>query len=420
MQKKLIVVADDFAGACDTGVQFRKSGLKVKVIINDQQLQKDLKHSDILVVDLESRFDTRDAAYGKCLNLGKQLHKQGNAIVYKKIDSTFRGNIGAEIDGLMEGLQVKVTFLAAALPAYGRSTEKGMVYVNDIKLEDTEVANDPRTPVKHSNITEIIGLQTKRRCSLITADMQAGSIGEIHEILSKKIDAGAEILIFDCRDDKDLEKISVIVNEFIDKSIMIAGTAGLATHMGKTSFSAHDRIGFVFSGSIRERNHHQLKHTIDDGHCCLCFIDGKALLEKENITDKMIGLVVSELNKGTRRFIFTTAISKEDVESVFAFSREKGLSNLQVAENIATGIGSLAGVLINTFHPSGVLLIGGDIAFKVVQSLAATGINVDQEFLPGIPIGTLTGCTIRSVIATKAGAFGNNDAITKTLEFLMV
>jgi uncharacterized protein YgbK (DUF1537 family) len=57
MLKKLIIVADDFTGANDTGVQFRKPGLKVNVIIDSNRLKEEADECDVLVIDLESRMD---------------------------------------------------------------------------------------------------------------------------------------------------------------------------------------------------------------------------------------------------------------------------------------------------------------------------------------------------------------------------
>ena len=42
MQKKLIIIADDFTGANDTGVQFRKAGFKVNVIIDSHDIKEEL------------------------------------------------------------------------------------------------------------------------------------------------------------------------------------------------------------------------------------------------------------------------------------------------------------------------------------------------------------------------------------------
>ena len=417
MKKKLVIVADDFTGANDTGVQFRKAGLKVNVIINTHQLIEDFEHTDVLVIDIESRFVTQEDAYQKCYNLGKQLCALGDIIVYKKLDSTLRGNIGAEIDGLMDGLQLKVTLLAPGWPLNGRTTHNGEVYLHGVKLEHTEVANDPRTPVKISRIAEIIHLQSARKCSEVSTVFFEEDPFETNEFIRKEIESGTEIIIFDAVEEKDLESIARLIEHSENISMLIAGSAGLADHLRELSFVHPNRLSFVFSGSVSERTSSQIRYAIDHDNCRLVFIHGEDLLNEDLKSEQLIADVWEGIQKGERQFIFTSAISPDDTEKVFFEAQKRSLSKDEVAERVALGIGKLAAILIERFHPSGVLLTGGDIAIKTVLALNATGINIDREIFPGIPSGLLTGCPIRSIIATKSGSFGADDAILKTLEF---
>ncbi len=420
MQKKLVIVADDFTGANDTGVQFRKAGLKVNVIINTHQLKEDLEQTDVLVVDIESRFDTKEASYKKCFDLGKQLYDIGNIIVYKKLDSTLRGNIGAEIDGLMDALQIEVALLAPALPSNGRTTHNGEVYVHGVKLENTEVVNDPRTPVRLSRIAEIIHLQSTRKCSEVSTGVFEESSVRTNEVVSKEIESGSEIIIFDSIEETDLKNIAQLIENMGNRSVLIAGSAGLANHLREMPFVRHHRLNFVFSGSVSETSRTQIRYTIDQGKCRLYLIEGKDLLNQDLQSEQLIAGVLEDIQKGERQFIFTSAISMDDVEKVFFEAQKRGFLKDRAADLVAVGLGKLAALLIERFHPSGVLLTGGDIAIKTVMALKATGINIDQEILPGIQSGTLTGCTIRSIIATKAGGFGADDAISKTLDFFYI
>ncbi len=177
-------------------------------------------------------------------------------------------------------------------------------------------------------------------------------------------------------------------------------------------------MNFVFSGSVSEKSRSQIRYTIDQGNCRLYLIDGKDLLNQDLKSGQLIASILADVEKGERRFIFTSAVTMEDVEKVFFEARERGLSKHAAAETVALNMGKLAAILIERFHPSGVLLTGGDIAIKTVMALNVTGISIDREILPGVPSGLLTGCTIRSIIATKAGGFGADDAISKTLEYL--
>jgi 2-keto-3-deoxygluconate permease len=90
----IMVVADDFTGANDTGVQFAKSNLKSIVITDKENISKTFDACDVLIVDTESRFDSPDIAYRKLFETGKTVRKKNLMCIYKKLDSTFRGNIG--------------------------------------------------------------------------------------------------------------------------------------------------------------------------------------------------------------------------------------------------------------------------------------------------------------------------------------
>ena len=53
----------------------------------------------MLVLNTESRFDNAETAYRKAYDTGKIVLPEQIKYFYKKLDSTMRGNIGAEISG---------------------------------------------------------------------------------------------------------------------------------------------------------------------------------------------------------------------------------------------------------------------------------------------------------------------------------
>lgn len=416
---KFIVIADDFTGANDTGVQFTKAGFKVNVVINTGRLIEEVEQCDVLVIDLESRLDSQEVAYDKSFSLGRLLAKMENLTIYKKLDSTLRGNIGAEIDGLMDALEIGIAFVTPALPVNGRTTENGEVYVHGVKLAETEAAYDPRTPVKHSRIADIIGIQSKRTCHQISTDFFKKTYAERNDYLAREINKGSQIFIFDSRDENDLANVTLTIENFKSPSLIV-GSAGLANHLTKTFLKFQKRLAFVFSGSVSEKSRDQVKYAIEQSNCKLIFLDGEKLLNDSYNPDEIIKVVSAGIASESNRFIFASAIVREDVEKVFSFAKQQGIQKALAAAKIALSIGRLAATLIETFHPYAVLLTGGETAINTVNALNATGIHINGEILPGIQSGILTGCLIRSVIATKAGGFGERDAISKTLEFLKV
>ena len=58
MVRRIAIVADDFTGACDTGIQFTKRGLSTVVVMGKVKL--DSLHSDVVVIDSETRSKNRE------------------------------------------------------------------------------------------------------------------------------------------------------------------------------------------------------------------------------------------------------------------------------------------------------------------------------------------------------------------------
>ncbi|EDO2269292.1 D-threonate kinase, partial [Salmonella enterica subsp. enterica serovar Braenderup] len=150
---KMMVIADDFTGSNDTGVQLAKKGARTEVMLSASQ--KPSRRADVLVINTESRAMPADqAASAVYAALSPWCETSPAPLVYKKIDSTFRGNIGAEVTAAMRASQRKLAVIAAAIPAAGRTTLEGKCLVNGVPLLETEFASDPKTPIVSSRIAE--------------------------------------------------------------------------------------------------------------------------------------------------------------------------------------------------------------------------------------------------------------------------
>jgi uncharacterized protein YgbK (DUF1537 family) len=73
-------------------------------------------------------------------------------------------------------------------------------------------------------------------------------------------------------------------------------------------------------------------------------------------------------------------------------------------------------LILDRRRPSALVLTGGDVAASVVRALDARGIWLVDELLPGVPLGQLAdGRASEMPVVTKAGGFGNPDAILTML-----
>ena len=111
---KGIIVADDLTGANASGALVKKLGLSVCSLFSLQ----DAPEVDVLSYSTDSRGVAPQEAYRRVYDAFTRLGKGAN-FCNKRIDSTLRGNIGAEIDGALDALGED--YRAVVVPIYGQA-----------------------------------------------------------------------------------------------------------------------------------------------------------------------------------------------------------------------------------------------------------------------------------------------------------
>jgi len=417
--EKLLIVADDFTGACDTGVQFSKNHFSTFVITGTDHLKESLSKCDVLAVNTESRGDDENTAYAKAFNAGHLASTEKIGYFYKKLDSTMRGNIGAEISGLMDSLGLQHCFVVPALPHYGRTTVNGKVLIDGILLEETEFALDPKNPVKESFIPKIIGRQTDKKTAIIIYDYINAGRQTIVEKLQLHLNAGMQIIIFDAKEEKDLDLIASVISEN-KTNALFAGCSGLAEYLAKyLEIKKQRKTNIVIAGSASEVTRRQIDFAVHYLPVKLLDVDTGKLLssgrdeEKKRILDK-----VEECVNRDEDLIIRTAPTREAVTNSFETGERYGMDRFAVSESIASFLGETTGDIIRKFNMKGILLTGGDTAIKTAINLNVSGIILKDEIIHGIPFGHYADEQYKNIIiVSKAGGFGSEDAIFRVLNF---
>jgi uncharacterized protein YgbK (DUF1537 family) len=117
------MIADDLTGACDSGVQFAQNGFKT-VVLRGNEWGKD-PAAELIVVSTDSRNDAPHVARQKVMDACGRMKKQGVHVIYKKIDSTLRGNEGAEIEAVLDACGFSEAVVTPAFPEMGRVVVRG-------------------------------------------------------------------------------------------------------------------------------------------------------------------------------------------------------------------------------------------------------------------------------------------------------
>jgi D-threonate/D-erythronate kinase len=138
-----LVLADDLTGALEAGACFSDC-----LVTTDSSLAT-IRTS--LVIDTETRHLSPVAAASaieRCLRPAK--------LIYKKTDSTLRGNIGFELAVLARTFPERPILYVGAYPALGRTVKNGELHVNGVRVHETAFARDPLNPVTSSSIRELL------------------------------------------------------------------------------------------------------------------------------------------------------------------------------------------------------------------------------------------------------------------------
>lgn len=418
-RSKILIVADDFTGSNDTVAQFCKKKLKCMVSTGGDT-SKLLEQCDVLVIDTESRFDDRDTAYRKAFEAGKSIKGRNISLFYKKIDSTLRGNPGAEISGLMDSLEIKHAIIAPALPVYGRVTIDGNVYVNNMLLEKTEFASDPVSPVKSSYIPEIISSQTDKKTGVIKYPEVLKGKENLADRIEELFSKGVNIVVIDAKEMSDLDTIASAITA-LDEKIIYAGCSGLAGYLAEyTTPEVEKKINIVIAGSASEVTRRQLNFASEKLPVRIIDIDIERIFKKEQALEtKRILEIVKESSDSGKDVIIRAAPESSSVEESFAKGSGYGLERFKVSESIAYFLGDLSRQILSEIRVKGILFTGGDTAIKAAECMGISGTVIQDEIVHGIPYGYFTEDKYKDlIIVSKAGGFGKEDAIVSVLNFL--
>jgi uncharacterized protein YgbK (DUF1537 family) len=406
MRERLAIIADDLTGAMDSSGYFANLGFDTRVILKPGKTDT----ADVMVVSTDSRGDGAILASGKVRAAAKSLK---GMMVYKKIDSTLRGNIAAEIASVMEELAYEKTIVAPAFPAMGRITENDILLVKSVPVAETPFASDPISPVTESSISRRFEQLSGYRVGLITLT----SIKQGAKYLCREINRRPEnILICDTKEEAEL-KIIAAASALARRRYLLCGSGGLArelyiflkktpTSIGALPKGKKSDPALLVVGSRHPLSAHQLQEAHLSLHLPITKLEIESL-DNDVIDAEYFKRIVTEtvdiLHKG-KSLALTLALSKYESNS----SRRLPIILAELAANV------LAKQNLN-----GLFLCGGDTAAAVCRRLEVAAIRVGGEVEPGIPWGLITGGMADGVrIITKAGGFGSEKAIVKSMTYL--
>lgn len=400
--KKCLIIADDFTGANDTGVQFAKRGIETHVVLEGKNIQEE---NISYVLDTESRNLNDKEAYRLLKNHLKGIFDKSYDLVYKKVDSTLRGNIGSELKAVDEAYRPELIIFAPAFPLLGRTTVDGIHFVNGTRIKETEFAKDPQKPVLEDNIQRLLQ-------SVFDEEVIHHSLDEIESNSIKFLEG--RIHSFDVKKNQDLKNI-IIAAKDTNKRILWVGSAGMADMILEIGKPLKPALAIV--GSLSEVSRKQVRYAENKGVSVLK-IDIGDILKGQNQKDYVDDSV--KILKEGKDLILTSAYDTEDYLKAVEVAKTLDISAEEIGDITKNVLGDIGRKVIEQVNNiSGTFLTGGDTAIGFIDKSKALGSCIIDEIATGIPLMKLRGGDFDELkMVTKAGAFGNEDALFYSIEKL--
>lgn len=150
----ILGIADDLTGALEAGAKFARQGLGARVTV--QIAVSGPPEVPVLVIDTETRHLAAEEAGAVVRDAAESALRFTPWLIYKKTDSTLRGNIAAEFRALLELMPHLSLIYAPAYPEMGRIVKGGRLFVGELPVHESAFASDPLNPVWESDLSVLL------------------------------------------------------------------------------------------------------------------------------------------------------------------------------------------------------------------------------------------------------------------------
>lgn len=420
---ELLVVADDMTGAIDTGVQFSRDGFRIYVTSIENMAAAPTEELDVLVVNTETRHLSPGAAAERVREVITDAPAGGARVLYKKTDSTLRGNIGTELEAMLRASQRESVAYLPAYPDAGRTASGGELLVDGIPVAQTDFAGDPLNPVRTSSIPTLLSQQTELPTTLVATD------GPVELPLPE-----GTIVVFDGTDNVDLDRFARLLRDQ-RKRLVIAGCGGFAMFLGRIcdpppapsrpgrSISSSRRL--VVCGSLNPRSLTQIERAEATGVPVYSLSSLRALTERDEEARgaEAASTLLDEMRARVKeRGIVAVRTPPQPGE------RGDGLS-------VARAMAHVVRQLVEAIGFDALIVFGGDTLTAVMQAVGVVGLIPIGEVEHGVPVSVTVseagqrrpeeaarslpdGTSTHRLIVSKAGGFGDDDVVAEIEDYL--
>jgi uncharacterized protein YgbK (DUF1537 family) len=398
-----LIIADDLTGAADCASAFVGQGFDAVVSWGDIDCE-----APVLSVDADSRHLPAGAAAARQV-AALTAHWRPGMRLYKKIDSTLRGQPAAESAaqlsawGARSGQPAPLAVVAPAFPATGRVTLEGRILIHELPLEQT-----PLWAREHAYATgylpDVLASAGLASETIRLEVIRAGC----HLVLARMKDAerrGIAAVVCDGITDADLAIVAGASLQ-LGEAVWV-GSAGLASALAATMAvekapRPQVRVAgpvLIVVGSLAEASRRQARALTESQMITPVTVRPETLLAGAKAPGWQVAakILLDGLEAGEDMLLQIESSKIPDI----ARGAELAAKLAEMVEPASASIGAI-------------VVTGGETARAVLLRLGLQGIRLIDEVEPGVSLGLSLGA-LRIPVITKAGAFGDSATLCRCL-----
>ena len=419
---KLLIVADDLTGGLDTGVQFTRQGITVRVVVDPDPSGKWTRTAaQVLVAVSETRHMPPGDAYETVYRIISAGRQAGIPYFYKKTDSALRGNIGAELGAALKASGAEVLSFLPAYPAMNRITVEGCHYIDGVPAAQSVFGRDPFNPVVESDVRKLVASQTD---TPVTCDERCGK----------------GILIVDAQSDEDLRTAGerLFTKGYLSVSAGCAGFAaflpdllGLDRGEVPDSYDLGDGL-LVISGSLNPVTMRQIRFAQKRGFVRICpkpgqeepFKNGVAQSGENPASLRCAGSSAAQnagpsaiLWCGEKWVILDSSEIDPGEEAFRDYMRGKGMDSGEPRILIAAYLAEILAEIEDSVEGT-VMIVGGDTLLSCLRRLGCRDLEPLAELFPGVVLSRYRAGGKEKLLISKSGGFGKESLLADLQEMM--
>lgn len=422
---KIAVIADDLTGANATGVLLSKQGFSTVTIV--QGLPAPSVDYDAVCIDTDSRYVSPAEAGRRVADAATSMRDAGAELFCKRIDSTVRGNIGTEIDAVLNTLgEQAAAVVLPSFPQSGRITVGGYLLVHGVPVQETDVARDPVSPLRQSYVPQIIAEQSSERVAHIGMDTVLNGREAVAAQLYETVQESVRIIVVDAVTEEQVETVAAAMAS-LEQLFVAVDPGPLSAAFARAKFGQLERGPkvLVTVGSVTSLTERQLDHLIRQWDVKPVYVRPDKLAGEAEERDGEIERAVAEGLKRVQAdtvVLVTTCQPGNALLDLPALARQEGTSEDSLAKRITDGLAGISRRIVERSNGAigGCFSSGGDVTASLCAVAGAKGIELADEVLPLAAYGHfIEGYLDDMPVVTKGGLVGDETAISTCVRFLL-